>query len=227
MSNRIAVEFTKMTNNKGISETVVAIPFINTIRYFPDLDHINKLIPEIENEYNLLVQSLKENSTKTNQNITIFFEKTSQNAIIGLGLINCLSSDLKISYRAAFNLIFNSDFILNRIKYLQKEFRRSKKENSIKYIETCHQLIDLFGFQNTIKIFQKNDIKMGQSTLQALHKVSRMPPQIKEMIGNGELLLTAAFEIPQIDEEKQIKMAEAMKNKNYSDAKKIAKRFSY
>ena len=68
---------------------------------------------------------------------------------------------------------------------------------------------------------------MGQSTLQALHKVSRMPPQIKEIIGNGELLLTAAFEIPQIDEEKQIKMAEAMKNKNYSDAKKIAKRFSY
>ena len=88
MSIRIAVEFTKMTNNKGISETVVAIPFINTIRYFPDLDHINKLIPEIENEYNLLVQSFKENSTKTNQNITIFFEKTCQNAIIGLGLIN-------------------------------------------------------------------------------------------------------------------------------------------
>jgi hypothetical protein len=227
MSNKIVVEFAKMTNTNGTSDTVVAIPFTNKIRYFPDPDTINRIIPEIETFYQLLIQAINSNPTQSSKYITIFFKKTDQFAIGGLGLIKSLSSDLNLSNNAAFQMVLNSEFIVDRIKYLQKEFRKSKKDNSIKYLESCHQLIDLFGFQNTLKIFKKNDIKMGTSTLQALYKVSLMPPPIKELISNGELLLTAAFEIPQIDEEKQIEMARAMKNKNYSDARKVAKHFQY
>ncbi len=221
---RIAVEFAKMTI-AGKSETVVAIPFNNVNRYFPDTTSINKIIPEIEKQYKNFLASV--NGSNTSNQITKFFESTQKNAIVGQGFINCLMSDLKISNREAFQLTLNSTFISKLIGFIQNQFRKSKKDDSIKYVESCHQLIDLFGFQNTLKIFKQNGINMGDSTLQALYKVSLMPPQIKEMIQKRELLLTAAFEIPQIDEEMQIEIAKAMKNKNYSDAKKIVKHFRF
>lgn len=222
---RIAVEFAKLTIGDGKSETVVAISFNNVNRYFPDTTSINKIIPEIEKEYKKLLTSV--NGSNKSDQMTKFFENTQENAIVGLGLINCLKSDLKISNREAIQLILDSKFISEIIGFIQNQFRKSRKDDPIKYVESCHQLIDLFGFQNTIKIFKKNGIKMGNSTLQALYKVSLKSPQIKEMIHKRELLLTVAFEIPQIDEEMQIEIAKAMKNKNYSDAKKIAKHFQY
>jgi hypothetical protein len=223
--NRIAVEFAKMTVNGGKTETVVAVPFNNVNRYFPDTASINKIVPEIEKDYKEFLKAV--NGGNNSDQITKFFENTQKKAIVGLGFINCLKTDLKISNREAFQMTLNSKYISEIIAFIQDQFRKSKKDDPIKYIESCHQLVDLFGFQDTIKIFKKSGIMMGNSTLQALYKVSIMSPQIKEMIQKRELLLTAAFEIPQIEEEKQIEMAQAMKNKNYSEAKKIAKHFQF
>jgi hypothetical protein len=47
-----------------------------------------------------------------------------------------------------------------------------------------------------------------------------MQPKIKEMISSGELRLTVAFMIPQVNEDKQLEIANALKNINYTEAKK-------
>lgn len=226
-NHRITVEIAKMTIVNGRSETVVAVPYEKKFRYIPDPDKINIIVPEIEKNYKILIKSIKNNTKNKSDYISDFLKNSSNLAIVGLGFIDCLSSDIKVGYNGSFQAVFNCKFVHELINYVRSQHRKSKKEDTIKYIESCQQLIDLFGLNNIIEIFNKNEISIGRSTLQALYNVSVMNPQIKEMIHEKELLLTAAFEIPQIDEEKQIEMALKMKNKNYSEAKKIAKHFSF
>ena len=136
----------------------------------------------------------------------------------GIELCSRHNSSLQLN---STNLLLRTTYVNSLFQNIKKEYRRVDKSDPISYAEACQQLVDIFGLINVLHLMQINGIKMKKSTLQYLYNVSRMPPIIKKMIKSGELPLTVAFMIPQADEEKQIEIANKVKNMKYSEAKKV------
>jgi len=216
--SRFTVELLKMTTSNGSKKTVAAVPM--SLGYQLKSSMINDVLPAIEREYQNMLSKMVKTENRL-QVIDEFLQKTSDRAIIGLGLMKVLSDDLKISSEEVFNLLLRTTYVNSLFQNIKKEYRRVDKSDPISYAEACQQLVDIFGLINVLHLMQINGIKMKKSTLQYLYNVSRMPPIIKKMIKSGELPLTVAFMIPQADEEKQIEIANKVKNMKYSEAKKV------
>jgi len=218
-NNRFTVEIVKMTASNGVKKTVAAIPFEqDKPRYRPEGIMINSVLPEITKHYEQIIMDLQKDDLTAS--VSSFLDLTSQKAIVGLGLANSIARDLNKDIKQCFDMLLETVYVKKLFDEIRSEYRKGKKNDPVRYAESCQQIVDLFGFNNALKLFKKRNVDMKKSNLQYLYNVSIMQPKIKEMISSGELRLTVAFMIPQVNEDKQLEIANALKNINYTEAKK-------
>ena len=221
--DRFTTEFTRMTQN-GIQKTVTAIPLdTNKTRFFPSSSTINSVLPYVEKRYYELLDCLKK--TLSTQCIDKFFDEVQDKTIVGIGFLECLKKDLNTSFEELYNIISNTKYVITMVDKINVEYPKRAKDDPIGYAEACQQLIDLFGFANAFIFINNKGIPMKRRVFSYLYNISIMHPKVKAMIQNKEIDLTAAYDIsPQLSEEKQLELAETIKNKTRSDARKILRR---
>lgn len=182
--------------------------------------NMNEILLKLEASYDQLIK--KWNPSKVHQ-----FQKFASNFMMqtdrfniklkGLGI--SLVKDLNLSIYEVREYLYHIPSIKNMIDYIAKEYKKMNKKDPIKYAETVKEFVDLVGGYNEAIEVMAKEIKMKESTVRALCKVSDMPKKIKTLILNGKIQLTTAFEIPSIDEEKQIEIAKTIKGLSYKEAK--------
>jgi hypothetical protein len=185
--------------------------------FFGTSEEYKMVIPKIKAEY----KKIEENSGRDlNSVLNIFLKEVSSYAILGYDFIRVLSERLNISEIEIIKVLTSTDYVLSKIEYIKKNFRKRLKENSLEYAEEIGELVSLLGVENTYNLLKKNGIKVGKTTLNCFYKVAMMPSKIKKLIEENKLPLTIAFELP---EEKIEEAAEKVTGLSFIEARKVLK----
>jgi hypothetical protein len=206
---RIIVELRKMTYPNGETASRSFVHFdMDFVSYNPDADVINKLLPEIDNAYDQLIEKSK--SGNLVGALDQFFKTTSQTAVVGQGFKQALASDLGKTLSEIQESIEITDWFKSIVSYVKKEAHAQKKTDPIRYAESIRQIIDLLGMPEATKLFDANKIVLGRSALTSLYRVANDTPHIKSLIKDNKLKLTIAFELPLVDSEKREEIADQL-----------------
>jgi hypothetical protein len=220
---RLIVELKKVTYPDGSRSTRPLVPFdIDGLAYNPNSDIINEVVPKIDQQYQQLVErSLKDEVTSA---LDKFLQDVSNYAIVSDGLLRVLAEDIGKSDDFIEKALMSTNWYGITLKFVRDEFRKGKKNDPIKYAEAVWQIIGLFGLSKALKILNRNDVKISDSTARALCKVASDTPKIKQLIREGKLKLTIAFELPSVEEKEREKIAEQVSSvNNYQGQKNFLK----
>jgi hypothetical protein len=188
--NLIIVRLRKIQDAKtGKNETVAVLP----IEYIESV--INKkladdILPRVEKAYVKLIQRLKDQ--RNIRALDDFFREIPPEVCIG-NLGWSLIEDLKITPAEAWNLLANTTWTKELVNSIKSEFRKTKKNDPVKYAEAVLRLVEIFGLTGTRVLLMKNGVKIATSTLEELYKIGMDTPKVKKLIQNGEINLTDMF----------------------------------
>jgi DNA-directed RNA polymerase subunit H (RpoH/RPB5) len=179
----------------------------------------DEILPYVKEAYLKFIKSAKVDGLK--KTLDKFLRQISTIAIPDSAFIECASIDLNFNISQIRKAILSTDYIIERLNIIKNNLRKLKKNDPVEYAESLGELVSLLGFEETIKILGRNNIKIGKSTLRSLHKVSMLPIDIKRLIKEGKIPLTIAFELP--TDERIWEFAERISNLKYHEARKILK----
>jgi hypothetical protein len=224
--SRFIVKMTSVTDPNGNKLTRSVVSYDMTAEsYFPASSIINELLPKVDKAYLRLLKRFKEEGNAgLGRGLDDFLFTVSEFAMIGGGLIDVLCEDLEADRTMIETIILNTKWLSQVLGNIQKDFRKMKKNDPIKYVEAVSQLIELFGLEKSIEILDRHGITMKKSTASELWKVARYPPEIKKMISEEKLKLTLAFELPKLDESRLEEFAKRLAGKKYKEARKLLKK---
>jgi len=186
--------------------------------YNPDSDVINRLLPIIDHEYEKLIEECKR--TNIVDALDRFFNATSSIAIVGDSLKAALAADLEKDIGEIEDALIKTNWFKSTLEYIRHQFRKSRKNDPIKYAESVRQIVDVFGLRKSIYLLNMNSINLKRSTLTALCRIANETPKIKTLISNEELKLTIGFELPNVEEQKRERIAEQTASfKTYDEQK--------
>ncbi|MEM2129284.1 MAG: hypothetical protein QXZ70_01665 [Candidatus Bathyarchaeia archaeon] len=216
---RLIIALKKITYPNGQKLTRALVPFdVESRKYNPNSETINKILPIIDKEYSLLIEGSREKGLTSA--LDQFLQDVSSIAIVGHGLISALTSDLNEDSKSIVSALLETTWFKSSIEYVRSEFKRMKKRDSIRYAETIRQIADIFGSDYAMRIFKQKGVSIKRSTLAALCRVAGETPRIKTLIREGKLKLTIAFELPNIAEKDRERIAEQISMMNYEKQKR-------
>lgn len=217
---RFLVIFEKVTLPNGKIKTLPVIPSsIEKPAIHPK--SADAILLKLEKEYDKFVEASR--AALLSEAVSVFLERTNKLSTRVLGLGVSLSRDLNVPPSVLGQVLLRVRHIKNMINYIAREYQKRNKKNSVKYAETCEELVELVGeYDEVIRMLSKKT-GIKESTVRDLCKVARMPDEIKELIMKGELPLTTAFMIPVAGDETQIDIARAISGLPQEFAKKVAK----
>jgi len=215
----------RVTDPKGkiLTCPVVPIDYDSGEVSLPRNISIDQLVSEIDGKYETLVRKVQaQGITALPKAVNTFLEQISQDAIIG-GLLEVLTEDLRLDSKIVWKGLTKASLVRQLVKYVKKEFRKVKKEDPIRYAEAACQLMELFGSSAAHALLRAHGISMGESTLSGLCRVAVERPKIKELIQQGKLKLTVAFELKGAGEQRE-RVALRMASKSFKDATRHLRR---
>lgn len=216
---RLIIALKKITYPNGQKLTRALVPFdVESRKYNPNSETINKILPIIDREYSLMIEESKEK--RLTSALDQFLQNVSNIAIVGHGLVSALTSDLNEDSKTIVNALLETAWFRSSIEYVRSEFKRMKKRNPIRYAETVRQIADILGLDYAMHTFKQKGISIKRSTLAALCRVAGETPRIKTLIREGKLKLTIAFELPNIAEKDRERIAEQISMMSYEKQKK-------
>jgi len=221
------VRMMRVTDPKGERFTcpVVPIDYKSGQVSFPSNMSIDQLISEIEEKYETLVRTVQVDGVRIlPEAVNTFLEHVSQDAIVG-GLLEVLMEDLQLDSKIIWKSLTKVSWTQQLMKYMKEEFRKAKKDDPIKYAEAACQLVELFGSGMARALLRAHGASMGESTLSALCRVAVETPKIKDLIRQGKLKLTVAFELKGASEERE-RLAEEIASKSFKDATKYLRKLA-
>ncbi|MEM2173273.1 MAG: hypothetical protein QXS66_08595 [Thermoproteota archaeon] len=186
--------------------------------FFGRSEEYESVIPKVRKSYNELLEKSKRNLKEA---LDDFLKEVSSYAIVGYDFILCLSKDLGKEPMEIVKVLLSSIYIKDRLSYIKQNLKK-KKENPLEYAESFGELVSLLGTRNAYNLLRKNGIKISDTTLNYLYKVSMMPSSVKALIESRKLLLTVAFELPMENIEEA---AEKVVGLSFNEARKILKQF--
>jgi len=223
--SRYIVKMTKITDPNGVKKARAVIAYdLATGSHLPETRILNELLPKIDEAYFKLVRKIeKEGLENLQKHLEVFFSSVAKIAVIGGGLIEVMAEDFGVEHGVIAKEILNTSWFRQLLSSVNKDFRKVKKEDPVKYAESVSQLVELFGMNNSLSLLNRNGIRMRRSTAAGLDRVARYPPKVKNLIGEGELLLTIAFELPRVGDREIEEIAERLTSKSYKEAKEQLK----
>ncbi len=221
---RFIVEIIKVTFPDGKRRTVPTVFYDEEgLTFFPNQELIKEVLSVIDFEYSNLLSKYKSGNNSLNELLNDFFEKISKHAIIKGETVRTLSEDLKLRPNKIKREIFETKWFNSLIENIVRDFRKGNKKDPILYAESIRQLVELVGKTETSKLLENKGIKIGKSALDGLCRVGGEVPRIKELIRNGELKLTLAWELPRVREDLRVKIAESLTGLRYNEAREKLK----
>jgi hypothetical protein len=191
--------------------------------YNPNSDVINRLLPIIDHEYEKLIEECRR--TNIVDALDHFFDATSSIAVVGDGLKAALAVDLEKDIREVEIALIETKWFKSTLQHIKNQFRKSRKNDPVKYAESVRQIVDVFGLRKTIYLLNTNGVNLQRSALTALCRIANETPKIKALIRNEELKLTIAFELPNVEEQKRERIAEQVASfKTYGEQKDFLKK---
>ncbi len=221
------VRMMRVTDPKGEKLTcpVVPIGYDSGEVSLPSNMSIDQLVSEIDGKYETLVRRVQAEGIRTlPEAVNTFLEHISQDAIVG-GLLEVLTEDLRSDSKTIWKSLTKAPRVQQLIEYVKKEFRKVKKDDPIKYAEGACQLVELFGSNTAHALLRTRGVKIGHSTLSCLCRVAVESPRTKELIRQGKLKLTVAFELKGAGEERE-RIAEKIASKSFTDARKCLRKLA-
>lgn len=207
LNPRIVVALRKITYPSGERLTRSFVKFdIEERSYNPKSDTINRLLPIIDHEYEVLLESSRGGNVTSS--VDQFFRATSELAIVGEGLKEALAQDLEKDPKEIEKAIMETDWLKSMLNYIRGENRAVNKADPIKYAESVRQIVDNLGLHKAMNFFKINKIDLKRSALAALCRIANETPKIKKMILERKLKLTIAFELPNVEEDVRERLAE-------------------
>ena len=220
---RLIVALKKITYPNGECLTRSLIHFdMDSYSYNPESNVFNKLLPEIDSEYELLLKKASEGNIV--QALDQFFTNTSQYAVVGEGLTETLALDLKINTKDLEEALLNTRWFNTSVQYL-KSGNKKRKDNPVEYAESVRQFVDIFTLEKALTLLRANHIELKRSTLTALSRVASETPYIKSLIQDQKLKLTIAFELPRVEGKEREKIADQLISfETYAEQKDFLKK---
>jgi len=200
-------------------ETKIGYVFHIDREQFADDQEYDKILPNVREAYLRFIKSAKNEGLE--EALDNFLRQISNVAIPDSTFIECASIDLNISAVQIRKAMLSTSYIAERLNIIKRNFRKLKKNDPVEYAESIGELVSLLGSEEAMKILHQNNIKIAQTTLNCLYKVSMLPIDVKKMIKEGKIPLTIAFELPTDDRIKDI--AQRISNLRYEEARKLLK----
>jgi hypothetical protein len=200
-------------------ETKIGYVFHIDREQFADDQEYDKILPSVREAYLRFIKSAKNEGLE--KALDNFLRQISNVAIPDSTFIECASIDLNISAVQIRKAMLSTSYIAERLNIIKRNFRKLKKNDPVEYAESIGELVSLLGSEEAMKILHQNNIKIAQTTLNCLYKVSMLPIDVKKMIKEGKIPLTIAFELPTDDRIKDI--AQRISNLRYEEARKLLK----
>ncbi|RLI81070.1 hypothetical protein DRP04_06940 [Archaeoglobales archaeon] len=228
---RFIVELVKLTFPEGRRTVPVAYYDDKGLTYLPMSDTLNRVLREIEAKYSDFLELYEDNGYNVRDSLDWFFHEIWNYSIIrGENLPDILSEDLKVRKSKIKREILNTLWFKDLVDYTKKNCRKLKKSDPVTYAECIRQLVELLGKNEVLNLLKKQGVKIGKTALEGLARVGGETPKIKQLIREGKLPLTLAWELPRVDGEEREKIAEELVQlKNYRKQKErlkeIKKRF--
>jgi len=221
---RYVVQMKQITYPNGEKYTRSFIPFdIEGRGHTPNSDIINALLPRIDDEYRILVEKCRNN--RISESLDGFFESVADLAVVGEGLMEMLALDIGTDVATIEKALLETRWLKSTTEYIQKESRKAKKIDPIKYAESVRQVTDIFGPAKAMYFFSKNKIPLRKSAVVALRRIANETPKIKTLIKEGKLKLTIAFELPNIEEGEREKIAQKIASaESYEGQRKMLRK---
>jgi len=182
-------------------------------------EEYDEILPKVREAYLEFIKRAKSEGLKNT--LDNFLRQISSIAIADSTFIECASIDLNINNMQIRKAILSTNYIAERLNIIKRNFRKLKKDDPVEYAESIGELVSLLGSEEAMKILNQNNIKIAQTTLNCLYKVSMLPIDVKKMIKEGKIPLTIAFELPTDDRIKDI--AQRISNLRYEEARKLLK----
>jgi len=182
----------------------------------------SEVIPKVKEYYATLVKKAKEG--KLNEALNCFLKQISSLAILDASFKKCLAIDLSISEDVIERALLSTEYIAERLEMLKLNYRKMRKTDPVEYAESIGELVSLFGVRGTLNILRHYNLKMSDSLINYLYKVSMMPINVKRLIKEGKISLTTAFELPieQADE-----IVEKIVGLKFKEARDLIKKLKY
>jgi hypothetical protein len=200
-------------------ETKIGYVFHIDREQFANDQEYDKILPDVREAYLRFIKSAKNEGLE--KALDNFLRQISNVAIPDSTFVECASIDLNISAAQIRKAILSTNYIAERLNIIKRNFRKLKKDDPVEYAESIGELVSLLGSEEAMKILNQNNIKIAQTTLNCLYKVSMLPIDVKKMIKEGKIPLTIAFELPTDDRIKDI--AQRISNLRYEEARKLLK----
>lgn len=220
---RFVAEPVKM--NLSGEKTVFAVTFDEKSEpYIPESKILNEVIPYVNVMYSDLLKSYRENKFESfSVFLDLFLKKISEYIIISGNFNEILAQDLRLKPNKIEKELKKISWFKELLSYVTEDFKKKKKEDPIRYAEAVRQLVELFGIEKTLDLFEEKGIKIGKSTIRGLARIGGEIPEIKELIYEGKLKLTLAWEIPLIDRDERVNMAKKLSSMKYTEGKEYLK----
>jgi len=174
--------------------TIIGEPVIPGRPFFGDESEYEIVLSRVKKCYKKLIEDVSKSGLK--EALDTFFRGISSIAIPDESFKICLAKELNTSIERIEKAILSTNYVKERLRFLKKHFKKMRKENPIEYAEGFGELVALIGFKKTLSLLRGNGLKIGETTLRQLYKVSMYPLRVKRKIENREIPLTVAFELP-------------------------------
>ena len=211
--------------NLSGEKTIFAVTFDEKNEpYIPEPKILNEVIPYINDRYSELLKSYRENEFESfGAFLDLLLKKISEYIIIGGNFSEILARDLGLKPNKIEKELKKTTWFKELIHYVREDFKKKKKEDQIRYAETVRQLVELLGIEKTLELFEEKSIKIGKSTIRGLARIGGEIPEIKELIHEGKLKFTLAWEIPPIDRDERVNVAKKLSSMKYTEGKEYLK----
>ncbi len=222
-SARFSVKLTDISPdpNKHETRAVMSMSF-NGI--FPHSDILHPILRKIDELYAEMLTKMREDKdskTRVKAHINKFLEETSQHTIIGEGLIKNLAEDAGIDMKTLVEILIETNYVNSVVEYIAKEYWRNKSA-PVKYAESYHQLVDLFGIKGTFNLLKMRKVELKNvDVIYDFYHFSKMHPQVKEMVRNRELAYSTALLFSSLDPAKQLEFATKARGMSYNQVRKM------
>jgi len=185
--------------------------------------HYSEIIPYIKEQYRILKNEIHKKGLKNLEKaLDRFLRNVCSIAILNGSFKTCLAKELGIKVEDIEKTILSTSYVRERITYLRNNFKKIKKDDPIEYAEVFGEFVSLIGFKKSLSFLRKHNLKIGESTLRGLYKVSILPLDVKQMIKERAIPLTIAFELPL---ESLYEAISAISGLGYYEARKVLKQF--
>lgn len=212
--NRFVIELLKIPSDidKRVKKTIpVAYYDTKGMTHLPSSNVLNTVLKEIETNYNKFLKLYKEDGSNIRESLDWFFQEVWKRSIVkGDGLIEILSRDLRVKKSDIEKELIGTQWYRNLLSCIQENSRKQKNKRPVKYAECIRQLVELAGKDNALKILSKNEVSLGKTAIDNLSRFGGELPEIKQLVRDGKLKLTIAWELPRVGEEERLKIAEEL-----------------